>query len=117
MASAGLVSTARKVNSKFCASYKMFNVTEDKSQPPRNIIECSNAEKYKYDDYLAISVFKSLSYVVVVDAWLGESGEIFVWRWAILATIHIPSLLYTSPYSVKRHGVPIPTGSLSWAPD
>ena len=45
----------------------MFNVTEDKSQSPRNIIECSNTEKSKYDDYLAISVFKLLSYVVVVD--------------------------------------------------
>ena len=62
----------------------MFNVTEDKSQSPNNIIECSNAEKSKYDDYLAISVFKLLSYVDVVDAWLGESGENFVWRWAIL---------------------------------
>ena len=62
----------------------MFNVTEDKSQSPNNIIECSNAEKSKYDDYLAISVFKLLSYVVVVDAWLGESGENFVWWWAIL---------------------------------
>ena len=86
-----LVSTARGVNSKFWASYKMFNVTEDKSQSPRNIIECSNAEKSKYDDYLAISVFKLLSYVVVVDAWLGESGENFVWRWAILEIRPLPN--------------------------
>ena len=62
----------------------MFNITKDKSPPPRNIIECSNADKFRYNDYLAISVFKLLSYVVVVDAWLGEGGEIFGRRWAIL---------------------------------
>ena len=62
----------------------MFNVTEDKFQSPRNIIECSNAEKFRYGDYLAISVFKLLSYVVVVNAWLGEGGKIFGRRWAIL---------------------------------
>ena len=59
----------------------MFNVTEDNSQSPRNITECCNAEKFRYDDYLAISVFKLLSYVVVVDVWLGEGGEIFGRRW------------------------------------
>ena len=46
----------------------MFNVTEDNSQSPRNMIEFSNAEKFSYVDYLAIPVFKLLSYVVVVDA-------------------------------------------------
>ena len=59
----------------------MFNVTGDKSQPPRNITECDNAKKYRYDDYLAIPAFK-LSYVVEVDAWLGEGGKIFGWRWS-----------------------------------
>ena len=44
--------------------------TEDKSQSPRNIIEYCNAEMFRYDDYVAISVFKLLSYVVVVDVWL-----------------------------------------------
>ena len=43
---------------KFWASYKTFNVTEDKSQPPPNIIECSNAEKFGCDNYLAIFVLK-----------------------------------------------------------
>ncbi len=62
----------------------MFNVTEGISQPPRNIIKYCNAEKFKYDDYLAIFAFKLLSSVVVVDVWLGESGEIFGRRWAIL---------------------------------
>ena len=56
----------------------MFSVTEDKSQSPRNIIEYCNAEIFRYDDYLAISVFRLLSYVVVVDVWLGEGGEILV---------------------------------------
>lgn len=68
MASASLVPVARAGTS--------YNVTEDKSQSPRNIIECSNAEKFRYDDCLAISVFKLLSYVVMVDVWLGEDGEI-----------------------------------------
>ena len=57
----------------------MFNVTEDESQPPCNIIECSTAEKFRYDDYLAISPFKLLSYVV--GGWLGEDCEIFCWRY------------------------------------
>ena len=55
----------------------MFNVTEDKSQPPRNVIEYCNTEKFMYDDYLAISVFKLLSSVVVVDVWLGEGEDNF----------------------------------------
>ena len=51
----------------FCASYKMFNVTEGNTQPARNIIEHSNLRKFRYHDYLAIFRFKLLSYVVVVD--------------------------------------------------
>ncbi len=68
-------------NANFWASYKMFNVTEDKSQSPRNIIEYCNTEKLRYDSYLAISVFKLLSSVVVVDVWLREGAEIFGRRW------------------------------------
>ena len=56
----------------------MFNVTEGIPQPPRNIIKYCNTKKFRYDDYLAISVFKLLSYVVVVDIWLSKSGEILV---------------------------------------
>ena len=55
----------------------MFNVTEDKYQPPRNVIKYYNADKFRYDGYLAISVFKLILSVVVIDAWLGEVGEIF----------------------------------------
>ncbi len=55
----------------------MFNVTEDKSQPPRNIIEYYNTEKFRYEDDLATSMFKLLSSVVVFDVWLDESGEMF----------------------------------------
>ena len=51
---------------------------------PRNIIGYCNTEKLRYDDYLAISVFKLLSYAVVVDVWLGEGGEISGRRRAIL---------------------------------
>ena len=49
----------------------------DIPQPPRNILKYYNTEKFRYDDYLAISVFKLLLSVVVVDIWLSESGEIF----------------------------------------
>ena len=55
----------------------MFNVTEDKSQPPRNVIKYCNADKIRNDGYLAISVFKSILSMVVIDVWLGEVGEIF----------------------------------------
>ena len=49
----------------------------DIPQLPRNILKYYNMEKFRYDDYLAISVFKLLLSVVVVDIWLSESGEIF----------------------------------------
>ena len=55
----------------------MFNVTEDKYQPPRNVIKYCNAEKFRYDGYLAISMFKLILSVVVIDVWLGGVGEIF----------------------------------------
>ena len=42
------------------------------SQPPTIIIWYANAEKFRYDDYLAISVFKLLSYVVGAAAQFGE---------------------------------------------
>ncbi len=51
---------------KFCAQYKMVNVTGN-TQPPRNIIEHTNLRRFGYHDYLAISRFKLLSYVIVVD--------------------------------------------------
>ena len=75
---------ASGVDSNFWASYKIFNVTGGKYQLPRNIIKFSNAEKFSYDDYLAISVFKLLSSVVVVDLCLDEGGKIFGRRRAIL---------------------------------
>ena len=68
------------------ASKPVFKVF-DLIQPPHNITERSNAEKFGHDNYLAISVFELLSYVVVVDIWLVESGEIFGQRWAILDDI------------------------------
>ena len=45
----------------------MFNVTESISPPPRNITKYCNAEKFRYDVYLAISAFKLLSSIVVID--------------------------------------------------
>ena len=58
--------------------------TEDKSQSPRNIIEFSSTEKFGCEDYLETSVINLLSYVVVVDFWFGEGGEIFGRSRAIL---------------------------------
>ena len=46
----------------------MHYVVPDISQPPTIIIWNTNAEKFRYDDYLAISVFKLLSYGVGVVA-------------------------------------------------
>lgn len=45
----------------------MFNIIENKSQPSRNIIKYYNMDKFRYDDYLTISVFKLLSPIVVID--------------------------------------------------
>ena len=76
MVSVVLVLVARE-GPNFWASYKMLNVTEGKTQLPRNIIEHNNLRKFRYDDYLAIFRFKLLSYVVWVDAWLGEHCGFF----------------------------------------
>lgn len=65
MASTGFVSM---INSNFLASYKIFNVIKDKFQLLYNIIKYNNVEKSKYNDYLAIFVFKLLSYMVVTNA-------------------------------------------------
>ena len=37
------------------------------TQPPTTFIENTNAEKFSYDSYLAISAFNLLSYVVGVE--------------------------------------------------
>lgn len=65
------------VGSEVSASFKLFNVTECIPQPPRNIIKYFNTEKFRYDDYLANSMFKLLLSVIVVDMWLSKSEEIF----------------------------------------
>ena len=52
--------------------YRMFNIIEDKSQPPRNVIKYYNTRKFRYNGYLAISVFKLSSSIIVVDIWLSE---------------------------------------------
>ena len=62
----------------------MYNVVPGISQQPTTIIWYSNAEKFRYDSYLAISAFILLSYVVGVDAQLGEHYNFFRLRWAIL---------------------------------
>lgn len=50
-----LVPMARGKIQIFRPHHKMFNVTEDKSQSPCNIMEyCNNSETLSYDDYLAI---------------------------------------------------------------
>lgn len=59
----------------------MCNVTKGVSQPPHHIIKCSNLEKFRYDDYIAISGLILLSYVVGADVWLGEHCDFFRLRW------------------------------------
>lgn len=54
----------------------MFNVTKDKSKLPYNIIEWNIVKKFKYNDYLAIIMLKILSYIVMVDMWLGKNTRI-----------------------------------------
>ncbi len=48
----------------FGPSYKVCSVTKGVSQPPHYIV---NPEKFRYDDYLAMSGLILLSYVVGVD--------------------------------------------------
>ena len=62
----------------------MYSVVLGISQQPTTIIWYSNAEKFRYDSYLAISTFILLSYVVGVDAQLGKHFYFFRLRWAIL---------------------------------
>ncbi len=76
MVSVVLVLVARE-GLNFWASYKMLNITESKTQLPRNFIEHSNLMKFRYDDYLAIFGFKLSSYVIGVDAWLFEHCGLF----------------------------------------
>ncbi len=74
MVSVVLVLVARE-GLNFWASYKMLNVTEGKTQLPRNIIEHSSLRKFRYDDYLAIFRFKLLSYVVgLMRGWVNIVG-------------------------------------------
>lgn len=68
----------------------MFNITEGIFQQSHNIIKYFNAKKFRYDYYLAIFIFKLLSYVIMIDIRLSESGEIFGWRWVILDNL-LPS--------------------------
>ena len=62
----------------------MYNVVPGISQQPTTIIWYSNAEKFSYDSYLAISAFILLLYVVGADAQLGEYYNFFQLRWTIL---------------------------------
>ncbi len=71
MVSVVLVLVARE-GPNFWAAYKMLNITESKTQLPRNIIEHTNLRKFRYNDYLARFRFKLLSYVVGLDEWFGE---------------------------------------------
>ncbi len=80
MVSVVLVLVARE-DSNFWALSSILNVTEDKTQIPRNIIENNNMRKFRYDDYLAIFRFKLLSYVIEVDAYFSEHCGFFCLRW------------------------------------
>ena len=56
MASASLVPVAREETKTLGPPYKMYIVTRGISPPPPNIIWHTNAEKFRYDDDLAIPV-------------------------------------------------------------
>ena len=55
----------------------MVNVTEAVTHPLQFIIEYTALSLFRYDDYLADYRAKLLSYVVVVDVWLGEHCKFF----------------------------------------
>ncbi len=59
----------------------MYNVVSDISQQPTTIIWYTNAEKFRYDSYLAISAFILLSYLVGVTLQLGEYYNFFWLKW------------------------------------
>ena len=63
------------------APYKMCNITDGITQQPYHIFGHSKQQKFRYDDYLAIYSFILLSYVVGVDARLGEHCDFFLFRW------------------------------------
>lgn len=56
---------------------KIFNITKNKSQPAPNIIKSCNADKVRYNGYLAIFMFKLISSIFIVDICLGKFGQIF----------------------------------------
>ncbi len=72
---------------KFWALYKMLNVTEGKTQLPRNIIRHDSLRKFRYDDYLSIFRFKLLSYMVGVYLWLGEDYKFFRLKYVSLENL------------------------------
>ena len=45
----------------------MPNVTEGISLPLQNIIKYYNMEKFRYDDYLVITAFKLLLFIIMVE--------------------------------------------------
>lgn len=56
----------------------MFNIIKDKYQLVHNIIKYYNIDKFRYNSYQAISIFKFISFVIVIDIWLGKVREIFI---------------------------------------
>ena len=78
------------------ASYKMCNVTVGITQQPLNIFGHKKLQKFRYDDYLAIHSFISLSYVVGVDAQSGEHCDFFLFSWENLGCPPPYSISHTS---------------------
>ena len=58
----------------------MCNVTVGITQQPLNIFGHKKLQKFRYDDYLAIHSFISLSYVVGVDAQLVVQNQVGEFR-------------------------------------
>ena len=81
MVSLILASVAKGYWHWFGLPYKMNDVVLGITQPPNTIIWYTNVEEFSNNDDLAISAFNLLSYVVGVDAQLGEHCDIFRLRW------------------------------------
>ena len=59
----------------------MHDVQLNITQPPTTFIYNTNLEKFSYNNYLAISRFILLSYVIGMDAQLGKHYNFFWLRW------------------------------------
>lgn len=62
----------------------MFNITKSFSLSLPNIIKYHNTEKFKYNNYLTIFVFKLLLFRIVVNNLFDKNEKIFNYKYLIL---------------------------------